>query len=79
MLINAANKDILHKSEMEYADCLYLKDTGDKVEIDSELRQKMNLVTLKYRPKCAFSGAIVGFRWFTNGQYCLSEQSYIQG
>ena len=67
VLINAANKNILQKNEMEYADGLYLKETGEKVEVDPELALKLNLVTLKYRPKCAFSETIVGFRWYTNG------------
>jgi len=44
--------------------------------VSEDLTRKLNLLTLKYRPKCAFSGNIVGFRWFTNDKYCLSETAY---
>jgi hypothetical protein len=47
--------------------------------VSPELSLKLNLLTLKYRPKCAFSETIVGFRWYTNGKYCLSENSFLMG
>jgi hypothetical protein len=67
VLINAANKNFLQKNEMEYANALYLKDkTGDlkKVSIIPDLTRKINILTLKYRPKCSSSGCVVGFRWY---------------
>jgi len=54
---------------MEYANALYLKDkTGDlkKVSIIPDLTRKINILTLKYRPKCNSSGCVVGFRWYQN-------------
>lgn len=56
VLINAANKNILQKSEFEYANSLYLIDprSGESVaaKVDSSLTRKINILTLKYRPKC---------------------------
>ena len=68
VLINAANKNYLSKNEMEYANSLYLQDTksGQKqeVSVSKDLSKKLNILTLKYRPQCAFSQCLVGFRWF---------------
>ena len=81
VFINVANKNILQKSELEYTDNLYLTNSRNekdflKVSVSEDLTRKLNLLTLRYRPKCAFSGNIVGFRWFTNDKYCLSETAY---
>lgn len=40
------------------------------------MKRKLNLLTIKYRPKCAFGESIVGFRWYTNGEQYLSETAY---
>ena len=88
VLINAANKNVLAKNEMEYANCLYLQDndSGSKKEIgvSRDLARKLNILTLKNRPKCAFSDCVVGFRWYETEMkdvtnFCLSESSYIAG
>lgn len=54
VLINAANKNYLSKNEMEYADCLYLKDNKtektQKVDLAPDLSRKLNILTMKYRP-----------------------------
>jgi len=55
---------------MEYANNLCLKDvnTGERkpAKVEPDLIRKLNLLTLKYRPKCAFSECVVGFRWYAN-------------
>ena len=47
-----------------------------KAKASEDLIRKINLLTLKYRPKCAFGESIVGFRWFTNDRYTISETAY---
>ena len=83
VLINAANKDFLQKSELEYSNNLYLMDTtsGEKnqASVCPDLMRKLNLLTLKNRPKCAFSECVVGFRWYTNGEFCLNEKCFREG
>ena len=55
--------------------------TGESTQakIDPSLKRKINILTLKYRPKCSFSDCYVGFRWFTNGDLTLSETAYLKG
>ena len=67
VLINAANKNFVRKSEEEYKHNLFLKGSNEfemKAVVDDQIVGKLNLVTLKYRPICAFSECKVGFRWF---------------
>ena len=70
VLINAANKDFLQKSELEYQNNLYLKDTKNdsktQATVCPDIMRKLNLLTLVNRPKCAYSECVVGFRWYTN-------------
>ena len=75
VFINAANKNILQKNEMEYASSLYLKSSEGKkkVEILPDLKRKINILTLKFRPICSSTGCVVGFKWFENGSLQLSE------
>lgn len=75
---------MLQRSELEYADCFYVQDasTGKNIQranISEDLTRKLNLLTLKYRPQCAFNECFVGFRWFTNGRYALSETAFHNG
>lgn len=84
VFINIANKNILQRSEAEYMDCFYLQDggTGDNVQqasVSEDLTRKLNLLTLKYRPQCAFNECFVGFRWYTNGKYALGEAAFHNG
>ena len=83
VLINAANKNSIQKSENEYKNNLFLqnKQTGDKLkaEVDQSLVTKINLMTLKYRPTCQFSDCKVGYKWYTNGEMILSEDSFRNG
>ena len=79
VLINCANKDVLTRSEQEYANNLFLVDSSGNttnIEPSEDLRRKINFLTLKYRPKCAYSETIVGFRWFSNGSIDLNEKSF---
>jgi hypothetical protein len=82
VLVNAANKNILQKNELEYANGLYLKK-GDtivkKCEIVPDLAKKINLLTMSLRPKCASTGTLVGFKWYANDQMALSESAYLNG
>mmetsp|Transcript_29 Transcript_29/g.55 ORF Transcript_29/g.55 Transcript_29/m.55 type:complete len:249 (-) Transcript_29:57-803(-) len=71
VLINAANKNSLERSEYEYSSNLCLIDSrtgqevkGSKVEVGEDLARKLNILTLKYRPNCAFSESVVGFKWY---------------
>jgi hypothetical protein len=81
VLINAANKNILQKNEMEYSGALHLKTPQGckKVEIVHDLKRKVNILTLKDRPKCASSGCIVGFKWYQNDSLTLSESAFLAG
>lgn len=53
---------------MEYANSLYLRDLAGqkefKANIPKDLTLKINILTMKYRPVCDYSGCIVGFRWY---------------
>lgn len=31
---------------------------------NEDLMHKLNILTIKYRPKCSFSECLVGFRWY---------------
>lgn len=81
VLINNANKNILEKCELEYANSLHLVDPrtsqAQPVKLDDALQRKLNILTLKYRPKCSFGDCPVGFRWYSNGEYCLSETAFL--
>jgi hypothetical protein len=82
ILINAANKNTLQKSEFEYKNNLYLHlDNGQKLkaQADQNLIRKLNILTLSYRPICAFTGCKVGFRWYANDQMTLSSEAYLKG
>ena len=76
VLVNAANKNILQKCEMEYADGLYLKQGHNIVSkcfIVKDLARKINILTMSMRPKCASTGVLVGFKWYSSGQIHISE------
>ena len=81
VLINNANKNNLEKCELEYANSLHLVDPktqiSEPIKLDINLQRKLNILTLKYRPKCAFGDCPVGFRWYTNGEYSLSETAFL--
>lgn len=81
VFISIANKNVIQKSELEYSDCFYVQDsvTGEsiqKAEINEDIQRKLNLLTLKYRPICAFGKCFVGLRWYSNGRYSLSESAF---
>jgi hypothetical protein len=89
VLINAANRNVLRRNELEYADSLVLCDTKTgkplgKASLCQDLARKLNLLTMKYRPKCAMSGTIVGYKWFqTSSQsdppFIISESVFLRG
>ena len=84
VFINIANKSVIQRSELEYSDCFYVQDatTGQniaKADISEDITRKLNLLTLKYRPQCAFNECFVGFRWYSNGRYALSESAFHNG
>lgn len=86
VLINSANKNLLQKSELEYANNLYIQDskTGQQWPAipEEELMRKINLATLKYRPVCSFGESKVGFRWFVAEEpshIVLSEEAFLKG
>ena len=60
---------------MEYANSLYLKSNDEKKKVDilPDLKRKINILTLKFRPICSSTGSVVGFKWFENGSLQLSE------
>ena len=66
---------------MEYANSLYLKSKEGytKVDILPDLRRKINILTLKFRPVCSSTGCVVGFKWYENGSMSLSEQAFLAG
>ena len=79
VLINAANKHYLcnyiinqysvAKSEVECQGNLFdlrNEDNNDTpVDIDPQTLRKLNILTQKDRPVCAFCNAICGFTWYT--------------
>lgn len=66
---------------MEYASSLYLKSNDEKKKVDilPDLKRKINILTLKFRPICSSTGCVVGFKWFENGSLQLSEQAFLAG
>ena len=69
--INMANKHSLTRNEFEFAESFYLKDTDRdqrlvNVQVRDDLVKKTNIATLKYRPKCTFTGAVCGLRWYND-------------
>lgn len=71
VLINAANKNSLHKSVNEFKNNLYLRTVDEKNEErleraipDSTLMKLLNIATLNYRPICSFGESKVGFKWY---------------
>ena len=76
MLINATNKHHLTKNETEYLGNLYqipdesstaMDITEDKPQflIDKDCLRKLNLLTAKERPFCAYCSSLTGFSWKT--------------
>ncbi len=83
VLVNAANRHVLQKNEMEYADQLAVRqgEVAEPTTLDVDLARKLNLLTLKLRPTCAFSGCRVGYEWFRlkNGELVLSKDCFKKG
>jgi hypothetical protein len=71
VLINASNKHLLQRSENDYMNQLFevpVSDTQEataepKAMIDPACLRKINILTLKERPLCAYCDANVGFSW----------------
>jgi len=78
VLVNAANKHYLAKSEGEYLGNLFEEE---KDEAQGYIR-KLNMVTARLRPHCAFCNAIVGFTWYLKSEgdkYALCTTCFKQG
>jgi len=78
VLVNAANKHYLSKSEGEYLGNLFEEE---KDEAQPYIR-KLNMVTARLRPFCAFCNAIVGFTWYLKKEgdkYALCTTCFKQG
>lgn len=77
VLINAANKNALTKNMSEYKNNLWLKTQQyqEPAQVDDRLMSLVNLVTLKYRPTCAFSECKVGLKWYQSNDTCFSESA----
>ena len=78
VLVNAANKHYLAKSEGEYLGNLFEEERD---EAQGYIR-KLNMVTARLRPFCAFCNAIVGFTWYLKkegDQYALCTTCFKQG
>ena len=75
VLVNATNKHHLTKNEGEYLNNLYdvpeesttaaeaTDEIKPKMLIDKGCMRKINLLTAKERPFCAYCNALVGFSW----------------
>lgn len=75
-----ANKASFKKNEGDFLNNFALVKDGKKISEATprqDLVDKVNLVTLKYRPLCNFSGAICGMRWFRCDKGIFSDQAYI--
>lgn len=61
VLVNAANKHSLAKSEAEYLDNLFEPEAQSDA---AGYIRKLNIVTSRLRPFCAFCNALCGFSWY---------------
>jgi hypothetical protein len=71
VLVNAANKNYLCKNEEEYLSNLFDAEhpqtkTFEVQKLDPYFLRRVNILTSRTRPFCAYCGALCGFLWFAS-------------
>ena len=70
------------RNEFEFAEGFQIKDnkSGQNLVtayVRSDIVRKINICTLRYRPKCAYTGAICGLKWYKIGDNAFCQQAYL--
>ena len=83
VLINAANKHFLQKSENEYIHTLFdapesvvTQEQTQECLIDPGCLRKINILTAKERPTCNFCQTMAGFTWFASDETIVCDSCF---